>query len=166
MNSCRAGGGRLDFTCNCGCSAERSMTLVAASFSSSRPRSPDLGRRAELLQSRRGCTNEPRRFAADWPQLVGSLAVHVVLAGALDRQDRDARPAGLLRLGVGDRDRQDAAVCPYAQGHGPVRAGLLVRPVAGGALPLAVGAPQPFDGGLVRGVRQRGQQFEAQLSIQ
>ena len=34
---------------------------------------------------------------------------------------------------------------------GPLRAGVLVRPVAGGALPLAVRAPEPFDGGAVRG---------------
>ena len=54
-------------------------------------------------------------------------------------------------LGLGDRHRQDGALHAHAPRHGPLRAGVLVRPVAGGALPLAVVAPEPFDGGAVRG---------------
>ena len=49
---------------------------------------------------------------------------------------------------------------PHPPRHGPFRAGVLVRPVAGGALPLAVGAPDPFDGGAVR---RRDARMEAQL---
>ena len=49
---------------------------------------------------------------------------------------------------------------PHPARDGPVRAGVLVRPVAGGALPVAVGAPDPFDGGAVR---RRHARVEAQL---
>ena len=38
---------------------------------------------------------------------------------------------------------------PHPQGDGPLRAGVLVGPVAGGTLQGAVGAPDPFDGGAV-----------------
>src|SRR6266700_3530205 len=73
-------------------------------------------------------THESRRPAAR-AQLLRPVAVVSVPAGALDRQGGDDRAPDLLGLGMGDRDRQDAALQPHAQGHGPVRAGVLVGPV-------------------------------------
>ena len=53
---------------------------------------------------------------------------------------------GLLAASVwcwADHRRQDAALRPHQARHGPLRGGVLVRPVAGGALPDAVRAARP-----------------------
>ena len=81
----------------------------------------------------------PRRHS---PLMASDLSIWGLFWSApFRRQDRDDRPAGLLGLGLGDRGRQDAALHAHQESDGSVRAGLLVRPVAGGALSLAVGAP-------------------------
>ena len=56
-------------------------------------------------------------------------------------------------------DRQGPAVQSHAARHGPLRAGVLVGPVAGGTLQVAVVAADAFDG---RAVRRGHARMEAQ----
>ena len=71
---------------------------------------------------------------------------------------------GLLAASVwcwADHHRQDAAVLAHASAHGPLRGGVLVGPVARGALPIAVRARRPTSTG--RRLRRRHARMEALL---
>src|SRR5262249_52147110 len=65
-------------------------------------------------------------------RLLGTLALESVHQRPLDRAGGDDRSDDLLGLGMGDRDRQDGALCAHASSHGPFRAGVLVGAVARG----------------------------------
>ena len=90
------------------------------------------------------------------------VADRAVLAGPLDREIGHAGAAGLFGLGLGDRDRQDLPVFAHQARDGPVRAGVLVRPVDRGALSRAVGQADAFHGGLfVAAMREWKRSFES-----
>src|SRR5262249_56047290 len=77
--------------------------------------------------------------------------VGFVPARRLGGQTGDGRALGRVGRGLGDRDREADPLFAHAPGHGWLRAGVLVRPVPGGALPGARLAADTFDGGAVRG---------------
>ncbi len=62
-----------------------------------------------------------RRGAVGAPaDLFRSFAAHAVLERPLGRQDGNGRVAGLLCLGLGDRDRQNCALHAEPAGDGPL----------------------------------------------
>ena len=81
-------------------------------------------------------------------------------AGRRHRQSGDHRPAACVRVELGDHRRQDDPLRQDSEADGPVREDLLVRPVAGGALSLAL---RPHAAGHGFGLRRRDARVEAEL---
>ena len=92
--------------------------------------------------------------------LLRPVALPPVLAGPLAGQNGDDRPDRLLGVGLGDRHRQNSAVPPHSKVRRRLRAGLLVGPVARGALHVARGQTGPLDR---RAVRRRHARMEKEL---
>src|SRR5262249_33627771 len=84
-------------------------------------------------------------------RLVRPFALESVLERPLDCPGGHGGADHLFDLGLGDRDRQDAALRPHAPRDGSVRAGVLVGTIARGTLQDAVVAPDLLYGGPVRG---------------